>query len=257
MGIEDYSTTAANNNAAPPNGAPEQMAASAVNDVIRQVMASIRTWYEDAQWIDFGHTPTRVDDDTFTVATDLTAIYDVGRKVKMTGSATAYGTIASSSYSAPNTTVNLTASVVPATLSTVSTGILTGSNNALPTTASDVEDTFTITGSGFSGSAPTGTARYVKRGNQVTLFVPQISGTSSSTNFSLTGIPASITPVRAHSFAVPCTRDNGGDSNTSFVTVTTSNTITVSLSGGIASVTPWTNSGTKAVGIFTITYHLI
>ena len=45
MALKDYSTTPANNNSAPPNGAPEGMAPSAVNDVIRQVMADVRTEY--------------------------------------------------------------------------------------------------------------------------------------------------------------------------------------------------------------------
>jgi len=42
MALKDYSTTPANNNAAPPNGAPEGMAAAAVNDVQRQVMADVK-----------------------------------------------------------------------------------------------------------------------------------------------------------------------------------------------------------------------
>src|SRR6185369_8846869 len=91
----------------PPNGAPEGMAASTVNDVIRQIMASIRSWFEDAQWANFGHTPTRISNTSFTVPTDLTAIYHAGRRLKVTGSATGYATVSSSSYSAPNTTVNV------------------------------------------------------------------------------------------------------------------------------------------------------
>lgn len=41
MPVTSYSTTAANNNSAAPNGAPEGMAASAVNDTIRQIMTDI------------------------------------------------------------------------------------------------------------------------------------------------------------------------------------------------------------------------
>jgi hypothetical protein len=40
-GVTSYSTTPANNNSAPPNGAPEGMTPGSVNDVIRQVMADI------------------------------------------------------------------------------------------------------------------------------------------------------------------------------------------------------------------------
>lgn len=135
MGIESWSTTAASNNAAPPNGWPEGQAASTVNDCARQMMASIRTWLEDAQWIPFGHTPTRIDNDTFTVATDLTAIYHVGRRLKVTGSATGYATITASSYSAPNTTVDVTmdSGNLPVTLSAVYVSILSLTNPAIPT----------------------------------------------------------------------------------------------------------------------------
>jgi hypothetical protein len=46
MSVSDWSTTAASNNAAPPNGAPEGMAPSAVNDVIRQMMADIKAFWD-------------------------------------------------------------------------------------------------------------------------------------------------------------------------------------------------------------------
>jgi len=46
MTIADWSTTAADNNAAPPNGWPEGMLPSAVNNTGRQMMADIKTWYD-------------------------------------------------------------------------------------------------------------------------------------------------------------------------------------------------------------------
>lgn len=132
MAIKDYSTTAGNNNSAPPAGAPEGWAPSAVNNTVRQIMADIRTQHESAQWIDYGHVPTKVDNDTFTVSGDQTAIYDAGRRIKFTGSVSGYATISSSSYSAPNTTVNVSASSWTGTLTEVAVGILSGANNALP-----------------------------------------------------------------------------------------------------------------------------
>jgi len=134
MAIKDYSTTAGNNSAAPPNGAPEGWAPSSVNNTVRQVMADIRSWYETAQWIDYGHVPTKVDSDTFTVAGDQTAIYESGRRLKFTGSVSGYATISSSSYSAPNTTVNVTASSWTGTLTAVAVGIISASNNSIPVT---------------------------------------------------------------------------------------------------------------------------
>lgn len=55
--------------------------------------------------------------------------------------------------------------------------------------------TFTITGTGFA-SAPTGTARWSRIGNLVILYLPAITGTSSGTGFTMTGLPAAITPAR-------------------------------------------------------------
>lgn len=43
--ISTYSATAANNNSAPPNGAPEGMQPSAVNDTMREIMSGIAKWY--------------------------------------------------------------------------------------------------------------------------------------------------------------------------------------------------------------------
>ena len=45
--LSAYSTTAASNNASPPNGAPEGWAPSAVNDTIREIMAGIARFYQD------------------------------------------------------------------------------------------------------------------------------------------------------------------------------------------------------------------
>ena len=131
--ISTWSTTPANNNNSAPNGAPEGMAPSGVNDTIRELMARIREWYEDAQWIDLGLTPTRLTLSTFTIAGNYVSIYSVGRRVKMAGSSTAYGTISASSYAAPDTTITIAEGNIPSTLSTASLSILTPDNSAVPT----------------------------------------------------------------------------------------------------------------------------
>lgn len=109
MGIESYSTTAANNNSASPNGFPEGMAPSGVNDSARQVMADIRSWYEGAEWIEYGDTVSYSSGTVFTVSGDLTSRYAVARRVKATGSLTGtiYGIVSASSFSSPNTTVTV------------------------------------------------------------------------------------------------------------------------------------------------------
>lgn len=125
-----WSTTATNNNSSPPAGAPEGMAPSAVNNVMRQIMADARDTFEQLPFFDFGDTPTRTGNTTFTVSTDLTARYVASRRVKLVGATTGYASISSSSYSAPNTTVTVVmdSGNVPTSLSTVSLGPdLTGS----------------------------------------------------------------------------------------------------------------------------------
>lgn len=124
MSIRSWSTTASSNNAAPPNGWPEGQSPGSVNNVGRQMMAEVRDTFENMPYFDWGDTPTRVDNDTFTVSGDLTSRYAVDRRIKLVGATTGYATIASSSYSAPNTTVTVTmdSGNVPTSLVTVSLG---------------------------------------------------------------------------------------------------------------------------------------
>lgn len=135
--IRSWSTAAASNNAASPNGFPEGMAPSGVNDSAREVMAAVRRWYEDAQWIDFGHGPNQTSATTFTVAGDLTAIYTDGRRIKCADVSTLFGTVTGSSYSNPSTTVtvSLDSGSLSGSLSAVALSLLTPANVAFPTIA--------------------------------------------------------------------------------------------------------------------------
>lgn len=45
--VSQWSTTAANNNDTPPDGWPENMSRSAVNNAAREMMAAIAAWYQD------------------------------------------------------------------------------------------------------------------------------------------------------------------------------------------------------------------
>lgn len=105
--ISTWSKTAASNNAASPDGYPEGMNASGLNDSDRETLAAIRTWYEDAEYRDWGHTVTQASTTTFLVATDVTAIYTTGRRIRCADASTLYGNVTSSSYGAPNTTVTV------------------------------------------------------------------------------------------------------------------------------------------------------
>jgi hypothetical protein len=109
------------------------MAPSAVNNTGRQMMADIRAWYEDAQWVDFGHVPSYASAASFTIPGDVTAMYMAGRRVKLADSSTLFGTITGSSYSNPSTTVTveLDSGSVSASLTAVAVGVLTPSGGAL------------------------------------------------------------------------------------------------------------------------------
>lgn len=105
-GIKAWSITAASNNASPPNGAPEGWAPSTVNAVVRQIMAEVRSWYDDPAWIDYGYTYVYVATDQFKISSsNQTAKYAVGRRVRAQGTTTGtiYGTISVSAYSTDTT----------------------------------------------------------------------------------------------------------------------------------------------------------
>ena len=105
--ISQWNPVDASNNASPPDGFPEGMSASAVNDSSRAVMGSVRRHAEDGGWFDWGHSASYVNPTTFQVPGDLSLIYTVGRRVRITQTATVYGSIASVAVSA-NTDVTVT-----------------------------------------------------------------------------------------------------------------------------------------------------
>ena len=199
--ISTWSTSAASNNSAAPDGFPEGMTPGSVNNAAREVMASIRTQHEDAQWIDFGHTTTHATSTTFTVATDVTGIYDVGRRVKCVDSSTLYGRITASSYSNPNTTITvvLDSGSLSVSLTSVSVGVLSGQNQSIPA-FSDREGTWTPTVTDSNGAATitttTQAGRYFKFGNMVQVMayivVGEVTGTATG-HLYVNGLPFATT----------------------------------------------------------------
>lgn len=112
MGIEDYATTADGNKTVNPPAFPENMAASAVNDQIRVLMADIKNDYNDRYWQRLGAdqgvpTITYVSGTSVTIAADVTTIFHKNRRARaigtLTGTITGYVQV--STYSAPNTTI--------------------------------------------------------------------------------------------------------------------------------------------------------
>ena len=115
--------------------------------------------------------------------------------------------------------------------------------------------TFTITYTGMTGSV-TGTAVWARVGNLVSLYFPAATGTSNSTQFAATGLPAEIATARLQSMAIPFAgmENNSGPADGDAQVVINGTTVTFWFSG---SGTGWTNSGGKGVlNAFTISYLL-
>lgn len=106
--VSTWSPNDAANNDAPPDGWPEGMPASAVNDTGRSTHGAVRRLAEDGGWFDWGHTYTYVDGDTFQVTGTFTPNpYQVGRSVRIIQtSGTLYGVITGVTESA-NTAVDV------------------------------------------------------------------------------------------------------------------------------------------------------
>ncbi len=113
--VEDLNQTAANNTVTADGGWPEGMARSAVNDQARNNLGALRTWFEDAEWVDLlqesgddftvsrvSTTQFRVTDDNGTDATSKFTMPDsispaTGMWVKVTGTGSptvVYGSVA-------------------------------------------------------------------------------------------------------------------------------------------------------------------
>jgi hypothetical protein len=109
-GIKDYSLTPASNMSINSIDISEGCPPSSINNAIRQEMADTRSFYESGGFVAWGHTCTYASATTFTVSGDVTAVYVANRRIRAVGTATGtiYGKVASSSYSAPNTTVTVT-----------------------------------------------------------------------------------------------------------------------------------------------------
>ncbi len=77
-----------------PDSAPENATTVAdLNDVIREVQAAVRRYYDAPEWRDLGHTPTFVATDQFSVGAGEGASYIVGQRIRINDSTTFYGTI--------------------------------------------------------------------------------------------------------------------------------------------------------------------
>lgn len=137
--IKNWSTTPAANGTAPnvsPFGYETGMKPSDLNPTNRQLMTDIRYQWDDAQWFSAGDVVSKASATSFKIATDVTARFEANRRIKIFSTNTLYASIASSSYSAPDTTINLlfddTESTLGASLSAVALSIITATNSGIP-----------------------------------------------------------------------------------------------------------------------------
>lgn len=127
---------------------------------------------------------------------------------------------------------------------TAGTG-LTITGTSLTADVAQTRSSFTATIVGLA-SPTTATIEYVKTGNQVTMIMPNSSGTSNATSFRLTGTPAAIIPTISQVNFGQQAVNNGVEENNIFVKVN-------AISGDIEyfrgnSATGWTATGTKSFG---------
>ena len=108
--ISTWSPNAVDNQAPSPDGYPEGMAPGAVNDSDRETMAALRRQHEQSEWIDYGDSVTRTGNTSFTVnGVNATDRFTPERRVRCTDAGSyRYGDIVDSTYSAPDTVVNVT-----------------------------------------------------------------------------------------------------------------------------------------------------
>lgn len=129
-----WSTTAASNASAPPDGWPEGQAPSTVNDCAREMMASIRTGMNDlAQgFVDLGMSPTFVSSTKFTTTGNDLNYLPVGTRFRASDASTLYGVIISASFSTNSAfTVVLDSGNLTSSLTSIAVGVIkAGSTNA-------------------------------------------------------------------------------------------------------------------------------
>ncbi len=117
----------------------------------------------------------------------------------------------------------------------------------------NITGTFTLIGTGFTIN-PTATARYVALGNVIILFLPQITGTSNATTFTLTGLPAAIVPTQTSNHIVTITDGQGGATDAYGLLRLTGGSAIITMLSPVSSDQTWTPSGTKTLYATSITY---
>lgn len=115
--------------------------------------------------------------------------------------------------------------------------------------------TFTVTGTGFAVN-PTGTARWIKIDDFVLLFIPTLTGTSNATTFTLTGLPATLTPTQTSNHVVVITDGQNTSTDAYGLLRFTASSTTITMVSPIYSDESFTASGTKSVHATFVAFHI-
>lgn len=263
MPVTSYSRTPDSNNSASPNGAPEGMAPSGVNNTIRQIMTDIVNEAAKNQAKVLGSV-SGTDTITASMSPALNS-YSAQMMVVFTPAATNTGavTLNINSLGALDVLTELALQLPP--------GALRQGVPALLLLDSGADDwilvnpvgygSFTGTLTGF-GSNPTGTITYRVNKNLVTLHAEsEISGTSNATTMTMTGLPSGLNPGGNRVVLDGMLMDNGGANPTLLgrATIEAAGTIRFGLySSSVFSNSAFTSSGSKGLRAgWSITYSLL
>ncbi len=93
-------------------------------------MAGIKTYVNDAQYIDLDNTPSFLTTTTFSMATADATNFHIGRRLKLFDTTTLYGTI--NSISSTFVSVRLDSGILSTSLSSVALAVVTNTNPSLP-----------------------------------------------------------------------------------------------------------------------------
>ncbi len=126
-----WDTNPASNNAAPPDGFPEGMNKTDVNNSSREMMAAVRVLVDEFPWLEFarGETLSKQSATVLRIESiDLTAFYTVDREIKMVGATTTYARISNVVFSGGHTDITIVADTsgeeVPASPTAASVSVL-------------------------------------------------------------------------------------------------------------------------------------
>lgn len=202
-------------------------------------------------WAVFQTTCTYASTSSFTISGDYTTTFTKGTPLKFTNSTLKYANVASSSYSAPNTTVNIIVNADYVLANTTISGVYIARSPG----AAGFPGWFNFTSSytGFSAN-PTNKSVYKIDGNVCTFMTGNTaSGTSNAASYGQT-LPIACATIASFSVRTFGTgSDNGSYAPNVFITLSSAATsVAGTLNGGS---TNFTASGAKAAS-FTIVYPI-